>query len=190
MIAWSQSIPRAISLVIFNKIQHKTQQPTCTILDTPEECNCKFQNSFSQRETAVEQSTNELSYRVTLMAGTSTVVAINQQMTQLCTKLLVAPESNIAVKTVSKISRATNVRQDVVSRSLGSHLDNCIPAAGYNKQDVWAVFSLDKHPTKTGQYVVLPTIGWHMHCTRARNTWGSAGHQLCNCRAGETITAA
>ena len=57
---------------------------------------------------AVEQSTYEISARVTLMAGIFTVVAFNYLTTSLYTKLLVAPKSTKAVNTPSLPSISTN----------------------------------------------------------------------------------
>ena len=49
--------------------------------DTQEEHDCKFPYSLRYRGTTVEQSTNEPSARVTLIAGRSTVVMFNYWMT-------------------------------------------------------------------------------------------------------------
>ena len=56
-----------------------------------------------------------------------------------------------------------------------------------NKQGGSAVLKLDKYPTKTGQFMVLSTTGWHIVWARVRHAWGSAGHGHCNCSAGATI---
>ena len=86
-----------------------------------------------------------------------------------------------------KSSKAMNERHDIVSRGLGSHSDNCIPATGfiqteiYNKQGGLAVLSSDKHPTKTG---------WHICKERAGHAWGSPGHEHSIFNIGSTVEAA
>ena len=74
--------------------------------------------------------------------------------------------------------------------------DNCIPVAGFVQTKIhnkWAglsVLSLDKHPTKIGQSLVLSTTGWQVYWARAHHAWGSAEHMHYNCNAGATIAAA
>ena len=74
-------------------------------------------------------------------------------------KLLVAPESTIAVRSPYQPSRSTNKSQNVFMRGLVSHLENFAPVAGFahteihNKEGGSAVLSLDKQQTKAGKYV-------------------------------------
>ena len=89
-------MPKTISLVKLSKTRYNTLQPIYTASDTPEGLYCKIIHRFRLRGTAVKQLTYELLARVTLIARTSTIIAF-YYWTSLCTKLLVAPESTIAV---------------------------------------------------------------------------------------------